>query len=84
MSEPETLTIEVNGFPTRIWRKGGWPENRLPRRLRWAAALDSLPGRTGEIAHRHRAVAAGPPRGDRGHIALDTHLDWLLAIRGYP
>ena len=26
MSDPETLTIDVNGFPTRIWRKGSGPK----------------------------------------------------------
>ena len=26
MSEPQTLTIDVNGFPTRVWRQGSGPK----------------------------------------------------------
>jgi pimeloyl-ACP methyl ester carboxylesterase len=84
--EPETLahetrTIEVNGFPTRIWRKGSGPKigflagfGGLPR---WIPFLDELA--------RSRTVIVpslpGFPGGDRGHIVLDQHLDWLLAVR---
>lgn len=81
MTEPETLTIEVNGFPTRIWRKGSGPKigflagfGGLPR---WIPFLD-------ELARTHTVIVPslpGFPGGDRGHTVLDSHLDWLLAVR---
>ena len=81
MTQPETSTIEVNGFPTRIWRKGTGPKigflagfGGLPR---WIPFLDELA--------KHRTVIVpslpGFPGGDRGHTILDSHLDWLLAVR---
>jgi pimeloyl-ACP methyl ester carboxylesterase len=81
VSEPETLTVEINGFPTRIWRKGsGRPIGflagfgGLPR---WVPFLDRLAeGRTVIVPS-----LPGFPGGDRGHTVLDTHLDWLLAVR---
>ena len=46
MSDFETLTIDVNGFPTRVWRKGSGPKigflagfGGLPR---WMPFLDEL------------------------------------------
>ena len=80
MSEPETLIVDVNGFPTRIWRKGSGPKlgflagfGGLPR---WVPFLDELA--------RSRTVIVpslpGFPGGDRGHSVLDSHLDWLLAV----
>ncbi len=81
MSEPETLTVDVNGFPTRIWRKGSGPKigflagfGGLPR---WVPFLD-------ELARRRTVIVPsvpGFPGGDRGHTMLDSHLDWLLAVR---
>lgn len=81
MSDPETLTIEVNGFPTRIWRKGSGPKigflagfGGLPR---WVPFLD-------ELAQSRTVIVPslpGFPGGDRGHTVLDSHLDWLLAVR---
>ena len=81
MSEPETLTVDVNGFSTRIWRKGSGPKlgflagfGGLPR---WMPFLD-------ELAKSRTVIVPslpGFPGGDRGHIVLDTHLDWLLAVR---
>lgn len=81
MSEPETLTVDINGFPTRIWRKGSGPRigflagfGGLPR---WVPFLDEL--------SKCRTVIVpslpGFPGGDRGHTVLDTHLDWLVATR---
>lgn len=80
-SEPETLTIDVNGFSTRVWRKGSGPKlgfiagyGGLPR---WVPFLD-------ELAKSRTVIVPslpGFPGGDRGHSVLDTHLDWLLAIR---
>jgi pimeloyl-ACP methyl ester carboxylesterase len=81
VTEPETLTIEVNGFPTRIWRKGSGPKigflagfGGLPR---WIPFLD-------ELAQTRTVIVPslpGFPGGDRGHTVLDSHLDWLLAVR---
>ncbi len=81
VSEPETLTVDVNGFATRIWRKGSGPKlgflagfGGLPR---WVPFLD-------ELAKSRTVIVPslpGFPGGDRGHSMLDTHLDWLLAVR---
>ncbi len=81
MSEPETTTVDVNGFPTRVWRKGRGPLlgflagfGGLPR---WVTFLDRL-------AERRTVVVPslpGFPGGGRGHSVLDNHLDWLLATR---
>jgi abhydrolase domain-containing protein 6 len=81
VTEPEAAIIEVNGFPTRIWRKGAGPKigflagfGGLPR---WVPFLD-------ELARSHTVIVPslpGFPGGDRGHTVLDSHLDWLLAIR---
>jgi pimeloyl-ACP methyl ester carboxylesterase len=81
VSEPETLTVDVNGFSTRIWRKGTGPRigflagfGGLPR---WMPFLD-------ELAKSRMVIVPslpGFPGGDRGHSVLDTHLDWLLVVR---
>ena len=81
MTEPETLTVDVNGFSSRIWRKGSGPKlgflagfGGLPR---WVPFLD-------ELAKSRTVIVPslpGFPGGGRGHTALDTHLDWLLAVR---
>ncbi len=80
-TEPETSTVEVNGFPIRVWRKGTGPTigflagfGGLPR---WTPFLD-------ELAQSRTVIVPslpGFPGGDRGHTVLDSHLDWLLAIR---
>ncbi|MBL6079653.1 alpha/beta fold hydrolase [Belnapia sp. T18] len=81
MSGPELSTVDINGFPTRIWRKGsGAPLGflagfgGLPR---WVPFLDRL------AEHRTVIVPSLPgfPGGDRGHSVLDSHLDWVLAVR---
>jgi abhydrolase domain-containing protein 6 len=81
VTEPETLTIEVNGFPTRVWRKGTGPAvgflagfGGLPR---WIPFLDALAQTRTVIV----PSLPGFPGGDRGHSVLDSHLDWLLAVR---
>jgi pimeloyl-ACP methyl ester carboxylesterase len=81
MSEPDTLTIDVNGFPTRVWRKGSGPRlgffagfGGLPR---WIPMLDRLAERRTVIV----PSLPGFPGGDRGHSVLDTQLDWVLAMR---
>ena len=81
MTEPETTTIDLNGFATRVWRKGKGPKlgflagyGGLPR---WLPFLDALA--------KERTVIVpslpGFPGGDRGHTVLDSHLDWVLTIR---
>jgi pimeloyl-ACP methyl ester carboxylesterase len=81
VSEIETSFVEINGFPCRVWRKGAGPKlgflagfGGLPR---WIPFLDVLA--------RERSVIVpslpGFPGGDRGHTVLDSHLDWLLAVR---
>ncbi len=81
MSELETLSVELNGFPCRVWRKGKGPKlgflagyGGLPR---WIPFLDAL------AAERTVIIPSLPgfPGGDRGHTVLDTHLDWILAVR---
>jgi pimeloyl-ACP methyl ester carboxylesterase len=81
VTEPESTTIEINGFPTRVWRKGSGPRlgylsgyGGLPR---WMPFLD-------ELAKSRTVIVPslpGFPGGDRGHSVLDSHLDWLLALR---
>jgi len=81
VTDPTTLTVEVNGFSTRIWRKGSGPKlgflagfGGLPR---WVPFLE-------ELAKSRTVIVPslpGFPGGDRGHSVLDTHLDWLLAVR---
>lgn len=81
MRGPETVIVDVNGFPTRVWRKGqGRPLGfiagfgGLPR---WVPFLDRL-------AETRRVIVPslpGFPGGDRGHSLLDTQLDWIVAAR---
>ncbi len=81
MSELETLTVDVNGFPTRVWRKGEGPKLGFLAGYggltRWVPFLDALAERRTVIV----PSLPGFPGGDRGHAALDTHLDWVLAVR---
>jgi pimeloyl-ACP methyl ester carboxylesterase len=81
VSEIGTSFVEINGFPCRVWRKGEGPKlgflagfGGLPR---WMPFLDVL------ARERTLIVPSLPgfPGGDRGHAVLDTHLDWLLAVR---
>jgi len=81
VTEPETLTIDINGFATRVWRKGSGPRigflagyGGLPK---WIPFLDRLAEKRTVIV----PSLPGFPGGDRGHTALDTHLDWVLAVR---
>ena len=81
MTDFETLTVDVNGFPTRVWRKGNGP------RIGFLAGFGGLPRPIPflEELAQHRTVIVpslpGFPGGDRGHTVLDTHLDWVLAAR---
>ncbi len=81
VAEPETLTIDVNGFSTRVWRAGSGPAigffagfGGLPR---WVPFLD-------ELAKTRTVIVPslpGFPGGERGHTVLDTQLDWVVAVR---
>jgi len=80
-SELETSSVELNGFSSRVWKKGRGPKlgflagfGGLPR---WIPFLDAL-------AHERTVIVPslpGFPGGARGHTVLDSHLDWLLAVR---
>jgi pimeloyl-ACP methyl ester carboxylesterase len=79
--EPESTTVEINGFPCRVWRAGNGPPlgffagfGGLPR---WVPFLDALAQKRTVIV----PSLPGFPGGDRGHTVLDNHLDWLLAVR---
>ncbi|MGA8755079.1 MAG: alpha/beta hydrolase [Stellaceae bacterium] len=81
MAEPQVLSIEINGFATRVWQTGAGPRlgflagfGGLPR---WVPFLDAL-------AHERTVIVPslpGHPGGDRGHTVLDNHLDWVSAVR---
>jgi pimeloyl-ACP methyl ester carboxylesterase len=81
LSEPTTTTVEVNGHPCRVWTKGSGPKlgflagfGGLPR---WVPFLD-------ELAKSRTVIVPslpGYPGGALGHTVLDTHLDWVLAVR---
>jgi len=80
LSEPQTTTVEVNGFPCRVWSKGQGPKlgflaglGGLPR---WVPFLD-------ELATSRTVIAPSLPGypGAAGHTVLDSHLDWVLAVR---
>jgi pimeloyl-ACP methyl ester carboxylesterase len=81
VNEPDASTIDINGFATRVWRKGSGPRigflagfGGLPR---WVPFLDRLAEARTVIV----PSLPGFPGGDRGHTVLDTHLDWVLALR---
>jgi len=81
VNEPDASTIDINGFTTRVWRKGTGPRigflagfGGLPR---WVPFLDRLAEARTVIA----PSLPGFPGGDRGHTVLDNHLDWVLAVR---
>jgi len=80
-SELETFSVDLNGFSSRVWKKGEGPPlgflagfGGLPR---WIPFLDVL------ACERTVIVPSLPgfPGGERGHTVLDSHLDWMLAVR---
>ena len=80
MSEPVTTTIDVNGHPCRVWTKGTGP------RLGFLAGLGGLPRWLpflDRLAESRTVIAPSLPGypGATGHTELDTHLDWILAVR---
>ncbi|MBV8888701.1 MAG: alpha/beta hydrolase [Alphaproteobacteria bacterium] len=81
MTEPQTTTVEINGFSCRVWQAGSGPKlgflagfGGLPK---WVPFLDAL------ALERTVIVPSLPgfPGGERGHTVLDSHLDWVLATR---
>jgi pimeloyl-ACP methyl ester carboxylesterase len=79
--EPEAISVELNGFSSRVWRKGSGPKlgfiagiGGLPR---WIPFLDALAQERTVIV----PSLPGFPGGERGHTVLDSHLDWVLATR---
>ncbi|MFN4089995.1 MAG: alpha/beta fold hydrolase [Alphaproteobacteria bacterium] len=80
MTDPTTDTVDVNGSPCRVWRKGsGSPLFYLPGfggLPKWTPFLDRL-------AEGRTVVALSPPGfpGGLGHDRLDTLLDWIVATR---
>ena len=81
MLEPRTTTVDINGHPCRVWTAGSGPKlgflagfGGLPH---WVPFLD-------ELAKERTVIVPslpGFPGGERGHVALDSHLDWLVATR---
>jgi pimeloyl-ACP methyl ester carboxylesterase len=79
VSEPETSSVDINGFACRVWQKGKGPKlgflaglGGLPR---WIPFLDALAQERTVIV----PSLPGFPGGERGHTVLDAHLDWVLA-----
>jgi pimeloyl-ACP methyl ester carboxylesterase len=80
VSEPKATTVEVNGFPCRVWSKGQGP------RLGFLAGLGGLPRWLpflDRLAEQRTVIAPSLPGypGGLGHTELDSHLDWVLAVR---
>lgn len=80
MSEPRTETVDINGQPCRVWKKGAGRKvgflagfGGLPR---WIPFLDRL-------ADAREVIVPSLPGypGASGHTLLDSHLDWLIAVR---
>lgn len=80
MSEPRTETVDVNGHACRVWKKGSGRKigflagfGGLPR---WIPFLDRL-------AEAREVIVPSLPGhpGATGHTLLDSHLDWLVAVR---
>jgi pimeloyl-ACP methyl ester carboxylesterase len=81
VGELETSAVEFGGFSWRVWKKGDGP------RLGFLAGLGGLPKWIPflDALSRERTVIVpslpGFPGGDRAHTVLDSHLDWVLAVR---
>src|SRR5436190_4777323 len=79
MAEPQTTTVEINGFSCRVWKAGSGPKlgfiagfGGLPR---WIPFLDAL-AKERTISY---AVFRLKKKSARCHTVLDNHLDWVLA-----
>jgi pimeloyl-ACP methyl ester carboxylesterase len=81
MPEPQTTTVDINGYSCRVWTAGSGPK------LGFLAGFGGLPHWVpflNELAKQRTVIVPslpGFPGGERGHVALDSHLDWLVATR---
>ncbi len=81
MSELETSSVDINGFNCRVWQKG------TGHKLGFLAGFGGLPRPIpflDALAHERTLIVPslpGFPGGERGHTVLDSHLDWVLAVR---
>jgi pimeloyl-ACP methyl ester carboxylesterase len=80
VSEPNTTTIDINGHACRVWTKGSGPK------LGWLSGFGGLPRWLpflDELAKTRTVIAPSLPGhpGATGHTLLDSHLDWLVAVR---
>ncbi len=80
MSEPTTTHIDINGHACRVWTKGTGPK------IGWLAGFGGLPRWTpflDKLAETRTVIAPSLPGtpGATGHTLLDTHLDWICAVR---
>jgi pimeloyl-ACP methyl ester carboxylesterase len=81
MADPAVTTVDFDGFPIRVWTKGSGPKigflagfGGLPR---WTPFLDKLAESRTVIA----PSLPGFPGGDKAHTVIDSHLDWIVALR---
>jgi pimeloyl-ACP methyl ester carboxylesterase len=81
VADPAVTTVDFDGFPIRVWTKGSGPKvgflagfGGLPR---WTPFLDRLAESRTVIA----PSLPGFPGGDKAHTVIDTHLDWIVALR---
>lgn len=80
MTEPTTTTIDLNGHSCRVWTKGDGPK------LGWIAGFGGLPRWIpflDKLAETRTVIAPSLPGtpGATGHTLLDSHLDWICAVR---
>jgi pimeloyl-ACP methyl ester carboxylesterase len=81
VADPAISTVDFDGFPIRVWTKGAGPKigflaglGGLPR---WIPFLDRLAEKRTVIV----PSLPGFPGGDRAHTVIDSHLDWIVALR---
>ena len=81
MTDPAVTTVDLDGYPIRVWTKGSGPKigffagfGGLPR---WVPFLDRLAEKRTVIV----PSLPGFPGGDKAHTVIDSHLDWIVAMR---
>jgi len=79
VSEPTSRTVDINGFPCRVWEKG---EGKALGFLAGLGGLQHWTPFLENLAAGRRVVVPSLPGfpGGEGHEVLDTQLDWVLAI----
>jgi abhydrolase domain-containing protein 6 len=80
LSEPQTTSIDINGHACRVWTKGSGPK------LGWIAGFGGMPRWIpflDKLAEKRTVIVPSLPGfpGATGHTLLDTHLDWVIAVR---